>query len=378
MSKSGTRAPNRMGSIRQRSEDLWEGRYTGDDHKQHSVYAKTQKEVVAALTVALHDVDAGEWINPERMTVGEWLEIWLVDYHTGSERTVQKNRCVFKKHVVPVIGSVRLSALGPVHVNRVLSRMRKAGLAPSTIKNYMALLTAALQQAVNAKLIRENPAAGIKPGTVPPRQFHVIDRAQIPAFLAAAAETKYPHELALMLYTGLRVGEVRGLRWADVDLDAATIHVRQQLHPTSGKLERVGDPKYHEQRLLHVPPQVMDLLKRQKRRQAEQRLACENWREDALDLVFRQPSGRPHSEKSLLRAVHEAGAAIGIPELHPHDLRHSYAIAALRAGLDVKTVQHNLGHRTSSMTLDVYAAYTKDAGRQGAEMLSAYLQNIGI
>jgi integrase len=124
----------------------------------------------------------------------------------------------------------------------------------------------------------------------------------------------------------------------------------------------------------------VDVLKRQRKRQLEQRMAAgAYWIEDerTRNLVFRQRMGQPHTELSIFQAVKTAGAEIGLPELHPHDLRHSYAVAALRSGVDVKTVQHNLGHKSASITLDTYAAYTSDAGKEGAKRLSEYLKNAG-
>jgi integrase len=180
-----------------------------------------------------------------------------------------------------------------------------------------------------------------------------------------------------MLYTGLRAGEVRGLRWEDFDADAATLHVQRQLHAVTHH-QRFAPPKDGEDRVIQLAPEAVDVLKRQRVRQAEQRMAAgADWREDDISagLIFRQRKGQPHSEVSIYKAVRAAGAAIGVPGLRPHDLRHSYAVAALRSGVDVKTVQHNLGHRNASITLDTYAAYTTDAGKEGARKLSEYLQN---
>lgn len=180
-----------------------------------------------------------------------------------------------------------------------------------------------------------------------------------------------------MLLTGLRIGEVRGLRWSDIDWKAETIDIQRQLHPKNKELPRFDLPKYEETRLLHVPQEVIAALKDQKRKQAEQRLAAgDKWYEDDIthDLVFRKKNGKPHARGSLDRALTKVGIAIGKPDLRPHDLRHSYAVAALRSGANVKTVQYNLGHKTAKMTLDVYARYTEDAGKNDAIKLSNYLK----
>lgn len=382
MSRSGTRAPNGMGSIRRRADGKWEGRYSGADGRQHSVYGKTQKDVSVALRAATHGLDEGSWLEPSRMTVAEWVEVWLRNYQADTaERTVDHYRGVFRRHIVPVIGNVKLSALGQVHVQRVLTKLKQKSLADSTIKAYMNIFSAALNQARRSKLIRENPIPDLALSGTPKKEFHIIDRPQLPAFFAAAKQTRYPEELAFGILTGLRVGELRGLRWEDVDLDAGTVHVCRQLRPAARGRERISLPKYRKKRLIHIPAEAVALLRRQRVRQAEQRLAAgEGWCEDetSAGLVFRQGDGRPHSGRTIERAVHAVGRIIGIPALHPHDLRHSYAVAALRAGADVKTVQHNLGHSSVKMTLDVYAAYTQDAGQQGAEKLSGYLQGLDI
>ena len=370
------RANNGMGSIRQRSDGRWEGRYTAPDGRQRSVYARTEKEVTARLRGALHEVDSGAWREPSNMTVSEWMDIWLKDYqgHT-TERSVTKYRSITERHIKPVIGDVKVSKLLPLHARRVMSSI--SGLAPYTIRTYMAVFRSALSCAVEAGIIKSSPAANIKTPRVPPQSFHVIDRETIPAFIAAAQETHYPNELVFMLLTGLRVGEVRGLRWSDVDMDAQTVNVQRQLHPKSLSKERFSLPKYNEARMIHLPDEAVEILRAQKRRQAEQHIAAANWIDDDIStgLVFRQRNGLPHGEKTIFTSVQRAGAAIGMPDLHPHDLRHSYAVAALRSGADVKTVQHNLGHKTAKMTLDTYAAYTDDAGIEGAKKLSNYIKN---
>ena len=180
-----------------------------------------------------------------------------------------------------------------------------------------------------------------------------------------------------MLYTGLRIGEVHGLRWSDCDIDHGIINVERQLCILQHNTKRFTPPKYGEVRTIHLANEAIEVLQNQRKRQLEQRLAAKEWNDDEIskDLVFRLDNGAAHNASSIYHAVKAVGKAIGKPELHPHDLRHSYAIASLRSGVDIKTVQHNLGHKTSQMTLDVYAAYTEDAGKIGASKLSDYLKD---
>jgi len=376
--KKNTRASNGMGSVRQRADGRWEARYTAPDGRQHSLYGKSQKAVTDRLRGVLHELDSGAWREPSKMTVSEWLDIWLADYQgDNSERTIIKYMSIINHNFKPVLGELKLSRLSQLHIRRMISNMRERGLSQVTISNYKRILSTSLKCAVDSRIITENPADHITVRRGKVKKFSFVDRVQFPAFIEAASHTKYENELLLMLYTGLRIGEVRGLRWSDIDFDEGTMTVQRQLHSKSISIQRITAPKYDEERTIYLPHEALDVLRAQRRKQAEQQIACADWQEDDLsrDLVFRQKDGSAHGEKTIYTAVRNAGEEIGIPDLHPHDLRHSYAIAALRSGADVKTVQHNLGHKKAAMTLDVYMAYTDDAGKESASKLSKYLKN---
>lgn len=378
----GKRAPNRMGTVRRRADGRWEGRYTASDGKQHSVYGLTHAACTAALRAVMNEVDSGSWREPSKLTVAGWLDIWLSDYQTDtSERTADKYQSIIKRFKKS-IGSIQLSKLTSVHVRKMVKEMQGDGLKSSTIDNYLRVFRTALNRAVESKIIKENPANDVKAPRATNRQFVIVDRTEIPAFLDAIKETPYANEYTIMLLVGLRIGEVRGLRWSDIDFKGGTIDIQRQLQPKVKGMERFTPPKYGETRLIHVPQEVIAALKDQRRKQAEQRLAAgDKWQEDDIshDLVFRRKDGKPHVKGTLERPLRKVGEAIGKPDLHPHDLRHSYAVAALRSGASVKSVQHNLGHKTAKMTVDRYAKYTEDTGRSDAVKLSAYLkENTGV
>jgi integrase len=233
--------------------------------------------------------------------------------------------------------------------------------------------------AIEAGLRNDNPVEKVKGPRLVKNEFAIVDREQIPAFIEAAKATNVPNALIFLLLTGLRASELRALQWGDVDLDAASMHIHQQI-PCHGA-PTFAPPKDNSVRTIELTPQAVNLLRQQRKAQAAARLAAGNkWENGDLldDLVFRSARGHFLSESVLAKATHATGAKIGIPELHPHDLRHSYAVAALRSGADIKTVQSNLGHKNAAMTLDVYAAYTTDAGKVAAEKLSKYFEGAHI
>ena len=160
------RASNGMGSVRRRADGRWEGRYSAPDGRQHSVYGRTEKECTARLRAAQRDVDSGAWKEPSRMTVGEWLDIWLSDYMThASELTIIKYRGIVNKYIKPELGDLKMEKLSPLHVQRMVKSMQKE-LEPGSIQNYTRIFASALNCAVNAGVIQSNPAEKVK--TPPP------------------------------------------------------------------------------------------------------------------------------------------------------------------------------------------------------------------
>lgn len=374
------RNQNNMGSVRKRSDGRWEARYTAPDGKQRSVYGQTAAACTAALRALQNDIDKGHWLEPSKLTVAEWVNIWLRDYqaHTTS-RTRDLYADIARLHITPVIGLVKMSAISPLHVRRVISVMTEKGLSANYIHHAHGVLSVCLNAAIEAKLIKANPAAGIKTPQRAKPKFHIIDREQIPLFIEAAKKDANGPAYIFALLTGLRAGELRGLTWAALDLDNATMDIYQQI--TCHAPIEFAPPKDNSTRVIELTPQAVAILKQQKKTLAALQLAAgEKWERGALvnDLVFRSAKGHYLTESVIHKAIHAIGAEIGIPELHPHDLRHSYAVASLRAGMDVKTLQHNLGHKNAAITLDVYAGYTTDAGKVGAQKLANYFPDISI
>ena len=374
--KKNTRANNGMGSVRQRPDGRWEARYTTPDGRQKSVYAKTEAEVTKKLRGALHDLDSGSWMEPSKMTVGDWMNVWLSDYqgHTTG-RTLETYTHVVNKRFIPLFGKVKLSSFSQIHVRRMIAEMTKEGKSPSTIKHARGILSMSMKCAMEAGLIKVNPVQGVKGPRMVKATFTVIDRDKFQTFIDAVQNTPCADALVFMLLTGVRAGEMRGLRWSDFDQDYHVMNVERQLHAQSRNRRKFGPPKDGEVRDIHLPDEAIELLKKHRKAQLEERLiAGDKWLEDEIttDLVFRLPDGWNLDEGVIHKAVVSIRGVMSMPNLRPHDLRHSYAVAALRSGVDVKTVQHNLGHKHASITLDTYAAYTNDAGKAGAKRFDDY------
>lgn len=377
------RALNGMGSIRKRKDGRYEGRYTSPDGKQRTIYGRTAADCSSKLKAAINDVDSGKWFDAGKCTMAQWLDTWLADYcgHV-SGRTKSTYKWIINKRFKPAFGNIRVVNFTKAHVRVFIRKMQDNGLSPATIQHAKGILSSAMRAAVeDAEIIKINPVTGVKSPKRMPVQFTVIDRDMFPAFIEAARnEPKHSSAILLMIMTGIRTGEMMGLRWSDIDLDKETMTVNRQLYTPSRARREFRPPKNNEIRTIHLPAEAVKLLRQHRKDQAAQRIrAGADWIEDEYtsDLVFRTQNGNSYTHMGIYYPIKRIGNAIGL-DLNPHDLRHSYAVAALRSGADVKTVQHNLGHQSAAMTLDIYAAYTSDAGRNAAKLLSSFLSDTGI
>lgn len=356
---------NGTGSVRKRPDGRWEARFTAPDGRQRSLYARTKNSVIDALKREQAHMVLGTYVEPSKLTIADWAEMWLKDYTPHIRESSRKRYAsVLKHHIIPALGGKKLSTLKRMQIQGYINGLK---YAPSTVGLNLAIIRAMLGAAVKMEIIPSNPASGI---TLPQRtetKMHIIDRDKFKAFFDEAEKHEEGNALKLLLLTGIRIGELCGLKWQDLDGNVLTIQ-RQLgaggISPTkSGKIRQIV-----------LPEDVMHILTAQRRSQAETRLAM-GWKDTPLtkDLVFRKPDGTQYTAH-MFDYLWKIGRVIDIEGLHTHDLRHSYAVAALRAGIDIKTVQNNLGHASAAMTLDVYAKYTTDMGQTAAEKLSEYVK----
>lgn len=377
MTKKQGRAANGTGTIRKRADGRWEGRYTAPDGKQRSVYALSEKAVKKALKAAQAEMTLGIWFEPSRVTVEKWVRVWLRDYVSQNKPTTQKSYAsLMEHHIIPHIGKAKLHTLNVGTMRRLFAQL-SATLAPSTVKAVKIAFSSCMTAAMENKLVQTNPCHGAKIKKLPKNQLVFIDRKDFPAFIAEAKKRRFSTAILLMFQTGLRSSEMRGLRWSDFDEGEGKIHVGRQIIESAGTAI-VQAPKDDEWREITLTREMVALLKRHRAQQAELRLKYA-WQDTPItkDLIFRAKDGGIYQQSKLYYTVTQIGKAIGIDGLHPHSLRDSYAIAALRAGVDIKTISNNLGHADASMTLNKYMEYTDDMGRVAAEKYAQYLSENG-
>ncbi len=363
---------------------FWEARYTtGFDpgtgkQIQRSISGKTQKEVAQKLKAVTAAIDAGTYTAPNKMTLGEWLDIWVADYLGGVKpRTTAIYKSDIRNHIKPALGAIRLEALDTHTIQQFYNRMAEH-LSAKTIKNIHGVLHHALNQAAVNKYIRFNPADACTLPRCERKELKPLDEDQITAFMQAIKGDRFEDLFLVTLFTGLRQGEVLGLTWDCVDFahGILTINKQMQLHQEEGvEAYKLVSTKNGKARTIAAAPSVLAQLKHRRAIQAEQRLKAGPLWEDS-GLVFTDDIGHHLTKPTVYRSFKRAVAAIGRPEVRFHDLRHSYAVVAIKSGDDIKTVQGNLGHATASFTLDVYGHVTDQMKKDSANRMEAFIKSV--
>ena len=279
------------------------------------------------------------------------------------------------------LGAVKLQALKAPQIQKMLNDLQRGTsgrkpLSAKTVRDIYGILHRALEQAVEVGYLRINPSDACKLPRVERAEIRPLDEAQTAAFLNAIHGQPFERLFIVDLLTGLRQGELLGLRWKDVDFDAGTVTVAQQLLKSKEKGGEYffGSLKNDKTRLLTPVPSVMKALREQRRVQTEWRLKAGEFWEDS-GLVFTDELGHHLSHVTVRKHFKKAVESIGIPEARFHDLRHSFAVNSLQAGDNPKTVQENLGHATAAFTLDVYAHATERMKRDSANRMEALFQS---
>jgi integrase len=376
------RRANGEGSIsRHPKRDLYMGRFYVEmpdgTHKRRTVYGKTRKAVAEKMNEALANRSKGIVVDDENLTLGAWLDRWLEDSVRGNvgAGSLRQYSIHIHHHIQPSLGRVKLSRLNPSHIQALYAQKLRDGLAPATVRLTHAVLHRALDQAVKFNLIAQNPTARVDLPKIKQDEITPLDPEQARLFLDAASEARERYEalFTVALTVGLRIGEVLGLRWSDIDLEAGTLRVSYQLQRYPGKGLVLTEPKYGSRRTIALPQRALESLRIHRKRQAEERLrAGANWRD--MGLVFASEIGTPldarnvthkHFKPLLKRA--------GLPNIRFHDLRHSCATILLSRGVHPTYVQNLLGHKSVKLTLDRYSHWMPSMGEQTAAAMEAAL-----
>ena len=381
------RRPQGDGTIRKRSDGRWEARiivgHKNDGSPMYkSAFAKTQKSALKQLHQLIdlyRDVDLTE---DSRMTLGEWLDKWLDEYmiFTIRESTLDSYRAMVKNQVKPFIGGKQISSLTTADMQKFYNKIKKEGrvrehpihgktLADSMVRGVHMMLHEALDTAVKERLIAKNPTNGT---TVPKCNYpekQILGDNQLETFLEAIKGHEYWCDFFYVeVMTGLRRGEICGLRWQDINFAENKLQVKRSVSVKKGGGVSIGETKTETGvRCIQMPPSVAELLKSKKQ------TAITEW----VFPHFLHPE-QPISPASAYRKLKVILKNAELPLIRFHDLRHTFATHATQGGVDPKTLAGILGHTNASFTLDTYTHVTSDMQKSASAVVGNMMQKIMI
>jgi integrase len=371
------RRGNNEGSIYRRNDGYWVGQYgvqTAEGTKTRYIYGKRREDVREKLTKAIADRDGGLVYDAGNITVGEYLDRWLNDSvrDTVRQRTWERYEQFVRVHLTPALGKIKLAKLTPAHVRGLYRDKLNSGLAPRTVLHIHRAFSKALKQAAADGLIPRNPAAPVKPPQPRGEEIRPLNREQVRVLFEAASGDRLEALYIVAVTAGLRRGELQGLKWDDLDLEAGMLQVRRTCsEPKGGHIFEA--PKSGKGRNIRLTQSAVAALRIHRRRQLEERMyKADLWQEQGL--VFPSTVGTPLWGGNLNRAFKATLQRAGLPKsTRFHDLRHTCATLLLKQAVNPKFVQELLGHADISLTLNVYSHVLPDMGDATADAMEAAL-----
>jgi integrase len=373
----GKRGNGEGGITRHKKSGLYMARYiveTPTGKKRKTVYGKTREEAHDKLVDALSNRNKGLVFEGENQTLSEYLDRWLNGSVKGSVKpsTYESYERMIRNHIRPALGHRKLKALAPDQVQYFYQSKLNANLAPGSVRLMHGILHKALDQAVRWGAVPRNVCKATTPPRPNPQEIRPLDAEQAKRILEASRENRLEALYVLAVTAGLRIGELLGLKWEDIDLGAGTLHVRRTKSQAKTGPTFTA-PKNGKGRSIRLTRRAVEVLKAHKVAQNSERLKMGSlWQDNGL--VFCTQAGKPLDFRNVATASFKPLLKkAGLPDIRFHDLRHTCATLLLSRGHHPKLVQELLGHASVAMTLDRYSHVLPGMGDQTAAAMEAAL-----
>ena len=375
------RRSNGEGSIRKRRDGRWEGRYTAginpETGKQvfKNVLGKTQAEVKEKLAKALAENQKLDFSKRGKYNIAQWMDEWFENVCKIKVRpsSHQTYRGYIDRHIAPNIGKIPLEKLSAMDVQKLYrklltggrvaraeSRNQPKGLSAKTVRNINQVISSAMNFAVAQRILAQNPCKAVALPNLEHREMQTIPAAQLVVFLDEAKASGVYELYYIELATGLRRGELLGLKWEDIDLTVGVIRVRRQVARIGGKIVEAPLKTKNAYRTVTISPQAVEVLNAQKAKTND-------------EYVFPSPNGGPISPDSVNNMLKRVLKRAGIPRVRFHDLRHTFASILIGQDVPLINVSNFLGHSDLSTTANIYAHLDKASKQASANIITGIL-----
>lgn len=332
---------------------------------------KTKKEAEEAYNKAQYEIQQeGRCVEPSKLLYKDYLNEWLSNKrHNLSQQTFELYSANITNHIEPALGGIKLTKLSALHIQRFITELKNKELSNSTVERIFSIVNASLNNAVKKELLNKNVAALVDKPKVKQRELQVWDVEMVQMFLKTARDQDPRLYIAfhLALLTGMRQGEILGLRWQDVDFERGNLIIRQTLSH-DGKTLKTGGKSKNSVRSVAVDEATLESLKKHRRMIVQEKVHLGGEYVDN-DLVVCTSKGTPITPRNLNRTWYRLLKLSELPKIRFHDLRHSHASLLLKLGKHPKIVQERLGHASIKLTLDTYSHVMPNMQEEAAKEL---------
>ena len=378
------RRPNGEGMIRQKKKGQWEGRIVVG-HKENGnpifryVYAKTQKELLDKLHYKIDEYRDTEITEDSKMSLSDWLDKWIAEYMTGTvrESTLRGYKKYVESYIKPALGEKPIAFLTNAQIQKFYNNLKKngriknhhifgEGLSEASVVRIHGVLHEALDIAVKAHIISKNPTNGTTVPKIIKKEMQVLTDEQLAIFIEIVdRQEQWRDFFYTELTTGLRRGEICGLKWSDFDEAEGKLNINRSIEVKNGIITEGETKTGKGKRSFYLPLSTANILKERKKK------AINEWIfNDPLRPDF--PVAPPAAYRKMKLLLRNAG----LPNIRFHDLRHTFATHALTSGVDAKTLSGILGHTNTSFTLDTYTHVTTDMQQRASVIVGSFMNDI--
>ena len=362
------------GNVRQKRPNLWEARIVAGHKKDGSpiykyVSGRTQKEAYEKLRELIAEYSNVELTENSRITVEAWMQKWMDEYMMFSirEQTWTSYESVIRLHIIPNLGNKTVASLTTSIVQKFYNKLLSEGKSGSLVRDAHLILHQAMDVAVKENLIAKNPTNGTKIPKVEYKPKNILNETQLEMFMDAIKQDELWYDFFYTeITTGLRRGELCGLKWCDFNETTGQLNVVRTVTTHKGGGLKTGETKTQKgTRTIYLPPSTVKLLSERKNKVSSEWI-FPNFYDDSKPI---NPSTAYLKLKSILKNA-------GLPSIRFHDLRHTFATHALSSGVDARTLSGILGHTNASFTLDTYTHVTNDMQKNASVIVGRFMKDI--
>jgi integrase len=379
-----------FGHIRRRGAQSWELKFdigidplTGKRITKYRGFKGTKNEAKAELVRLINSAHRGDYVDPSKVTISEFLDRWLRDWaavNVGG-KTLERYQELVGAHVRPHIGTVAIQKLQPVHLAELYAKLLRegnrqrglekvAGLSPRTVGHVHRALHKAIKVAVEWGVVQRNVAAVARPPKADLAELEILSAEKARTLITKLKGQPLYYFAVLGLATGMRRGEMLALRWRDVDLDGGKLRVEQSLEQTKVGGLRFKAPKTkYGRRTISLAASVVAELRTHWKQQHEERLRLGLGKASEDALVFPKWDGTPRVPTTTSTEWTRTLAQLKLPPVSLHALRHTHASQLIASGMDVLSISRRLGHGSPTITLGVYGHLFGSADDRAADVI---------